>query len=148
MEYESLLPPGFHDISEAEIDNHFLLEFQSSKTRPTLIAGLHKFLRFLRGFNIPFEVWIDGSFSTKKLDPNDIDLVVFAESNAINQLDLQHQQLLTTLFYDRISTKHHFGCDAYFALTDNAELRSYWRGWFCFDRKENPKGIAKLAVLP
>lgn len=148
MEYDSLLPPGIHDITELEIDNHFLSAFKTSITRSKLIDGLHQFLAALRSCGVPCEVWIDGSFSTKKPDPNDIDLVVFASSQDINQLDTVKQHYLNSLFADRINTKRIFGCDVFISLTEDPNHRSYWRGWFCFDRLERPKGVAKLVVTP
>jgi hypothetical protein len=92
MEHAPLFPPGLHDVAEHELDNHFLSAFGESKTRPALIAGLRAFLKGLSRAGIAFEVWLDGSFCTKKIDPNDIDLVVFADENEINRLDpaLQH----------------------------------------------------------
>jgi hypothetical protein len=148
MEYDSLLPPGFHDISESEISNHFLSEFSTSTTRGLLIQGLQNFLTALRVCEIQYEIWIDGSFSTRKTDPNDIDLIVFASTEDINQLDLEKQEHIQTLFLDRVNTKQLYGCDAYFAMTEDSSGRSYWRGWFGFDRLERPKGIAKLVIKP
>jgi len=49
---------------------------------------------------------------------------------------------------DRTSTRRRFGCDVLFAPAGDQDLRSYWRGWYGFDRLEQPKGIAKLVVTP
>jgi hypothetical protein len=49
---------------------------------------------------------------------------------------------------DKPSSKSRFGCDVYFAPSDDSALRSYWRGWFGFDRDENPKGLARITVAP
>ena len=88
MQYSPILPPGIHEIGEAEIDNHFAACFPSSSTRLKLIAGLCSFFSSLRQMEIAFEIWIDGSFTTKKLNPNDIDLVVFADSVSVEHLSL------------------------------------------------------------
>lgn len=146
MDYEPLLEPGLHDFGEEEIENHFLSEFTGSKTRPSLIDGLKEFLALLKGCGIKFEVWLDGSFTTKKEDPNDIDLVVFAETTEIDNLDPVHKKLLQAIFGDRAGVKSRFGCDALFAPANDANSRSYWRGWYGFDRDENPKGIAKISL--
>jgi hypothetical protein len=147
MDHTPLFPPGIYDVTEEDLDNHFLSAFKESITRPKLIAGLHAFITALRRVGVVFEVWLDGSFCTDKLDPNDIDLVVFADENTINKLEPKVQIYLGGLL-DRITSRAQFGCDVLFAPSNNIELRSYWRGWFGYDRNERPKGMAKLMVTP
>lgn len=147
MEHDPLLPPGLHDIQEDELSNHFLSSFSSSVTRPALINGLKAFIASLRHLGIPIEIWIDGSFTTNKIDPNDIDLVVFASQDDVNQLELDSRLRLQDLI-DRISSRSRFGCDVLFAVSEDFNSRSYWRGWYGFDRNERPKGIAKIMVRP
>jgi hypothetical protein len=38
-----------------------------------------------------------------------------------------------------------YQCDAYI-VENTIELRSYWRGWFCFDRQERAKGIIQVML--
>jgi uncharacterized protein DUF6932 len=124
-----------------------LSSFQNSTTRAQLILGLQRFLNALRKIGIPFEVWIDGSFTTNKENPNDVDLVAFASTADVNSLDPVKQHRLAGLF-ERITTRHSFGCDVLFSVAEDQNLRSYWRGWYGFDREEQPKGIARIMVLP
>lgn len=148
MEHDPLLPPGFHDVTVAELDNHFLSAFSASETRPALIAGLRAFLDALRRVGVSCEVWIDGSFSTHKLDPNDVDLVVFAAKQDLDMLAPDKQQFFAGLVGDRVGVRRKFGCDVLFSITEDPNMRSYWRGWYGYDRLERPKGIAKLVVTP
>lgn len=147
MEHEPLLLPGLHDVTEAELDNHFLSSFSTSATRPKLISGLRDFISALRRVGVPCELWIDGSFSTHKVDPNDVDLVVFASKQDVDKLDPAKRQFFAGLF-DRINSRRKFGCDVLFSVAEDINSRSYWRGWYGFDRQERPKGIAKLTVTP
>lgn len=147
MEHSPILPPGLHEVGVSEIDNHFASEFPDSITRLKLIAGFRLFIDTLKQFGISFEIWIDGSFTTNKTNPNDIDLVVFSSANSINQLDTIKKQDLLSLF-DRQETKRKFGLDAFFSTSEEQNARSYWRGWFGFDRNEKPKGIAKVVLEP
>ena len=71
IDFDPLLPPGLHDFQEDQIDEHFVNGFSESVTRPALVANFRKYLEQLKNIGIPFEVWVDGSFSTKKIDPND-----------------------------------------------------------------------------
>jgi len=147
MDHPPIFPPGLHAVSESDLDNHFLQAFTGSTTRPPLISGLRAFIAGLRRVGVQFEVWLDGSFCTEKIDPNDIDLVVFADATELNRLDPGRQTYLRGLF-DRTNARRQFGCDVLFAPSGDADLRSYWRGWYGFDRSEQPKGIAKLVVAP
>jgi hypothetical protein len=147
LTHKPLLTPGIHDIAESDLDNHFLSAFAGSKTRAQLIAGFRKYISALRQVGASFEIWIDGSFATDKVDPGDIDLVLFGSAAEINQIPPEQQQILATLI-DRASVRSALGCDVLFCVAENIDLRSYWRGWFGFDRDENPKGIARLEVRP
>lgn len=145
MELTPLLEPGLHDFAIEEIGNHFLLDFPTSKTRKTLIEGLKAFIAHLADVGAPIELWIDGSFTTKKTDPNDIDLVIFSPAEILNKLPDDKKALFHALT-DRPSIKKNFGCDVLFCPAENSDMRSYWRGWYGFDRNEQPKGIVRLMV--
>lgn len=147
MSHPPLLPAGLHPMDEAQLDAHFVDPFNGSTTRRMLVSGLRAYLSALRRAGVEFEVWLDGSFTTQKVDPNDVDLVVFADAAALNGLSPTLQTYLSGLF-DRTSAKRQFGCDVLFAPAGDVNLRSYWRGWYGFDRLEQPKGIARLAVSP
>lgn len=77
MQPQPILEPGLHDFELNDISNHFLKNFPNSKTRRLLINGLNEFVAHLSSLGIPIELWIDGSFTTNKENPNDIDLVIF-----------------------------------------------------------------------
>lgn len=142
---DPILPAGLHDFEIEQLSNHFLSEFPDSLTRSPLIAGLKAYIDSLKKLNIPMEIWLDGSFTTTKTNPNDIDLVIFASENDVNNLSLENKNLLKRLL-DRIEIKKMFGCDSLFSIAENTNARSYWRGWYGFDRNESPKGIVRIMV--
>jgi len=144
-EEEPLLEPGLHDFQLNEIGNHFLQDFPESKTRAGLISNLNSYIDYLLEFGVPIELWIDGSFTTRKVDPNDIDLVLFSPASALNTLPPEKQQNFQVLT-DRATIKNHFGLDVLFCPAEDHNLRSYWRGWYGFNRHEQPKGIARVMV--
>jgi len=145
MEETPLLSPGLHDFDLSEIGTFFLNDFPNSKTRKPLINGLVKFIEKLVDVGVPIELWIDGSFTTSKTNPNDIDLVVFSPSSILNSLPHNKQKQFQVLV-DRETVKFNFGCDVLFCPSESQKMRSYWRGWYGFDRNENPKGIARVVV--
>ncbi len=147
MEYSPLLTPGLHEIGESDLERQFIEPFAGSNTRPYLILGLRNYLSSLKRLGISFEVWIDGSFSTEKIDPSDVDLVVFASEKDVNSLD-ENRRVHFSGLMDRLSARSKYGCDVLFAIAENVDIRSYWRGWYGFDRNERPKGISKLVINP
>ncbi len=146
MEHKSLLNPGLHDFELNEIETYFLNDFPNSKTRKSLIDGLNAYVAHLSNIGVPIELWIDGSFATHKENPNDIDLVIFSSASILDSLPHKKQQLFQALI-DRDSMQNKFGCDVLFCPTEDQNMRSYWRGWYGFDRNEQPKGIARITTL-
>lgn len=147
MEELPLLEPGFHDFELSDIGNHFLHDFPQSVTRRPLIEGLKAFVSHLTEIGAPIELWIDGSFTTQKDNPNDIDLVIFSPASILNELSVEKQQLFQALI-DRPTIRENFGCDVLFSPSEDQDGRSYWRGWYGYDRNERPKGIARVVVEP
>ena len=145
MEEKPLLEPGLHDFELSEMGNHFLQDFPGSKTRKPLIEGLNAFVNHLSDIGVPIELWIDGSFTTQKVNPNDIDLVIFSPAAVVNEL-LPEKQKLFQVLTDRDTVKINFGCDVLFCPAEDQDMRSYWRGWYGFNRHEQPKGIARVLV--
>ena len=145
MEAKPILRAGLHDFELSDIGNHFLKDFPESKTRKPLIDGLNAYVAHLSKIGVPVELWLDGSFTTDKVDPNDIDLVIFSPAAILNELPLEKQKLFNDLT-DRSTIKQNFGCDVLFCPSEDGDLRSFWRGWYGFDRNENPKGIARIKV--
>ena len=74
-----LLAPGFHEITPAQIESIFLDTMPMSVRGPMLVAGLLHFLNDLAATKVKCEVWIDGSFTTDKLEPNDVDVLVMCD---------------------------------------------------------------------
>lgn len=142
---EPLLEPGLHDFRLSDIGNHFLQDFSESNTRKRLIAELEQYTKLISNFLESVELWLDGSFTTTKLNPNDIDLVVFISAEEANALPTEKKEQLRGLL-DNPTIKSRFGLDVYVSIMGDEPQRSYWRGWFGFDRDEQPKGIARVMV--
>jgi hypothetical protein len=72
-EYPPLLPIGRHQMSMADLRQLCVSEFPLSTTRDRIMSGFEEVVRKLDSVGIVGEVWVNGSFLTKKIDPNDID---------------------------------------------------------------------------
>jgi hypothetical protein len=143
-----IFPTGLQPILEADIDQHFVAPFGSSRSRKQLGVGLRNYIDQLRTLNIPVELWIDGSFATHKQDPKDVDLVVLVSKVHLDSLDASKKSKLNSLVGNTAHTKKVFGCDAYFVVAESAASQAYWLNLFGRDREDNPKGIAKLELVP
>ena len=144
--YEGLFAPGFHDISILDLEEVFLCPFEKRTRRKFLIDRFKVFLGILINVGAFFEIWIDGSFATRKEEPDDIDIGLFCLAKEINSLKGDKEQLLRMLLNNPVETKLRYHCDTYFVPLGDHEHRSYWRGWFGFDREEKPKGIPRMII--
>ncbi len=145
MEYEGLLKPGLTDMSISEMRKLFVEEFDNNKKRSLLLDNFKGILDELSLFGIKFEVWVDGSFVTKKEEPSDIDICILLEENEVdNMMDFEKIQL-KKLSQEREEIKLRKMCDIYFCVNDFRN-RKKWLGTFGFDRNDNPKGIARIMV--
>jgi len=143
LEYEPLFPPGFHTVTLENLQGTFVDRFDNPSQRKELLNRFMAFLSLLRFFNVSFELWIDGSFATKKPDPADIDIAIICDSSAIS---LDKAQAFIDLFRRSDQVKIRLNCDIYYIHKDDVHTLAYWRGWFGFDRESNPKGIPRLFV--
>lgn len=71
-------PPRLVDLSMAELEENFVSNLTESTTRQPIFDAFKKYnADLIEMVGTPLFQWIDGSFVTKKLNPNDIDFVTF-----------------------------------------------------------------------
>jgi hypothetical protein len=98
------------------------------------------------------ELWVDGSFLTEKIDPEDSDVVlVVSDDHVTNATPAAH----ATLQWFAGDLKPVYACDSYIHVEypqNHARrgygewMRAYWIKQFGFSRAEEMKGIAVLTV--
>ena len=149
MDDQSLFDPGFYDLSFDGIAERlwslFVEPFDRSRRREYLVRRFVAYLNDLRNTGMSFEIWVDDSFTTTRVSPNDVDVVVFYNPNEYNLLSPEGRQRLDRLT-DAATVRSGYDCDVYFVRNHRADLRSYWRGWFGFSRNEEPKGIPRIFI--
>lgn len=144
--YPPFWQDGINDIQTENLESIFVEPFDNKSKRAYLCNRFRAFLQLLSDFEINMEVWINGSFCTKKVEPDDIDLVVFTSNHFVQQLSESKKSELATLFDNRIDAKLRYGCDIYIADADSVVARNYWQKQFSLDYHFEPKGIARLWV--
>ncbi len=145
------LNPGIHKYTFAKFEKQFVLDFITSETRLNIYENFRKWFEQLLKISAPKYMWLNGSFLTKKINPNDLDLVVFYYPEDISA---SVAGKLGSFIHE--SAKQYF-CDAYFCLSlrhlnevqksqfGNYEImETYWMGQFGFDRNRIPKGIIEI----
>ncbi len=94
-------------IDLATFEQVFVKDFPNSETRKTLFDN---YLRYLDAFSKEitphFTQWINGSFVTKKENPNDIDFVTFIDVDLYNKKEKIIDKFLSFSLEDK-------GLDAY-----------------------------------
>ena len=70
-----------------EVKSALVDGFPGSSTRAAIYEDWLELRGLLSGLITLERQWLDGSFATRKLDPNDLDLVTFADSDEVEALD-------------------------------------------------------------
>ncbi|MEM6878639.1 MAG: hypothetical protein AAF544_08780 [Bacteroidota bacterium] len=132
-------PPGIHKLSNEEFEQIFVKDFSDSLTRRPLFEQLVAYSERIRDeVTDSFVQWIGGSFTTRKKNPRDIDVLTILDGSLY---DRKEQLLITELSKDSYFGK---GVDPYFLAkraTNHKEysfFRSdqvYWLNHFGITRK-------------
>jgi hypothetical protein len=128
-------------ISRFQLDEVFLLPFSEAEPRKTLIDKFNFLLDELETANTPVEIWVNGSFSTLKNDPGDIDLFVILD----RKLLLEPKAKKLSVFLDHDFCRSRYSCDLYWGFRDDTELIERFRGVYTkahIDLK--PKGFFRI----
>jgi len=144
MEFDPIFPAGFHDITLDKLEEIFVDPFPENERRAYLTRRFRDYLTKVSEFGLKVEIWVDGSYSTYKPQPGDMDILIIYDAKEVNKLPVDKRPVLEELF-DRDLCKIRYSIDVLLCQAHDIDLRSYWRGWFGFSRDENPKGIPRVS---
>lgn len=146
-EYEPLLENGFKQIALWQLDTVFLEPFGENEQRKYLINRLSAYLSEVLSLGLNTEVWIDGSFSTHKPEPQDVDVVFLLDEDEVQNLNDRKQKLFEELFTKRELIKARYSVDVYFIDRNDEIEKQKWITTYGFDSKKlNSKGIYKIQL--
>jgi hypothetical protein len=155
-EFGSLFPAQRNELNLHLFKQIFVDEFRESQTRNNIFEGFQAFLLDFSNFvNDSYDIWIDGSFVTKKLNPNDIDVVFILDARVLEQKGKE----IETLFRSN-EAKQKYSVDAYtIAKYDESSSKyflyqsekAYWANWFGYSRKNRQsmrfsKGFIEIKI--
>lgn len=124
----------------------FALTFGVDERRKFLLSQLLHFLHELKNILTDDTVfWVDGSFVTQKMEPKDIDVVIFVNFQYFKAKEsqltaLKESQEFVDLYYVKVFPKDHPN----YQLTQFDKLD--WLHFFTTDRKNKKKGFIELTI--
>jgi hypothetical protein len=113
---KGVLPPGIHLATEAEVQATFVDAFAASKTRLDIFNGLTRWRRELSGLGIEGLQWIDGSFVTDKVDPDDVDVITFCDYDTFAASLAGRESVLGFMLNSREATKPAYRVHTFLSL--------------------------------
>lgn len=149
------LPKGCFRPKIQDFENKFVQHFPNSNTRQEIYLGYKKYCKNMASLNVATKQWVDGSYITKKENPDDIDLVTHVDAAKLNEKKEIHNKLNSLL--DHSTCKNQFRCHVYAIFIYPKDIPklyehyqknlTYWKEWFGHDREGNAKGIIEFNSL-
>lgn len=136
------------EVRQLCVDN-----FPNSETREPVMNGLEYVVYRLTEAGICGDLWVDGSFLTEKIDPNDVDLLLHIEPDFYDIVTREQKQMIH--WFTEETLKDDYFCDSYVMyeypqghpLEANNELdRKYWAKQYGWSRGLEEKGIAVVPI--
>lgn len=154
---DGYLPIGAHHTDVAEVEARLVDAFSGSVRRRPLNDGWRRRRDEISRL-VPIDrEWVNGSFTTLKQDPGDIDVVCFVDHDAILRLKVPDRMRLFDLTTNNLTTRRVYGCDSYLVavVPHGHPLRpvydgrvGYWDRWWSHDRLGVERGYLEVRGTP
>jgi hypothetical protein len=149
---DGLLPPGRHPATVADVRAALVDPFSGSTTRAAIFTFWEDRRRAITDLVEVVGEWLDGSFTTDKPDPADLDLVTIIDGGAFDELPRHRRQVVASLVAGT-TTEEFWACDAGVVVAyppgDLAHARTAvaagcWAGYFGHTRQGRASGLIEL----
>ncbi len=145
-------PYGVIDLNLNEFEDFYVKQFKNSKKRKYLFdCYINYTINLCQLINCSLSQLIGGSYTTNKINPNDIDLVnIVKYSNKLNSITDKFPNYLSDY-----GSKDIYNVDGYMIIEyDETDIRysftkeymDYWTEFFGHDKYKNPKALIKIIV--
>ncbi|RZK44572.1 MAG: hypothetical protein EOO61_03330 [Hymenobacter sp.] len=143
-------PPLLEPLTLSELECRHVQEHPNSTTRASIFTGYLEYLEdFQSAIGVGFKQWVNGSFTTQKLDPDDVDIISFVPHTVITN------SAQFTAFQTNGGSRDRYRVDAYLIpvypahtieyMTVTLLIANAWAGDFGFDRETGQeKNVAQL----
>ncbi len=142
--YPPIFPPGLHQMAIETLDEAFVAPGFDTPLRRRLTNQLRLFVGVLANLGVHGDIWINGSYATKKPDPRDVDIALSMSPVALRALSDEHRRRLG--YYAAEEGRHHvrnqWQVDFYIFDSTNPQRHHYFRALFSNNPDHaNLKGI-------
>src|SRR5580704_9306607 len=110
QEYPPLLAAGFHTMSVDDLYSLCVTGFKESTVRADIMAGFKAVCERALTLRIKGDVWVDGSFLTKKIDPQDIDCIFVVNADFHDSGTPEQHEFLEWLISNEDDPQKSFRC--------------------------------------
>lgn len=114
--------------------------------------GLERIVGALNDAQVEGELWLDGSYFTEKIEPEDVDIVLRIRGEFYDEATPDQQAVIDLV---SANLKNSLLCDSYVFVEweephplheDGRKLHDYWLRQWGQDRSGAPKGMAILTL--
>lgn len=150
---------GMHICSVDEFKQFYVDQFRDSVSRERIFNNFIEVVHLLSELGLSnVKLWIDGSYTTNKMNPGDIDFCMLVDSIEIESLDDDKKNALRKFGADDVhALLKKYDCDFYLvidvennpdypAYDEWMKLKRYWNNWWSHDRNGVEKGFVQLEV--
>lgn len=150
------LPPGRHEATLEEVRARFVDAFPQSATRSGISAYWRTHREAVQELVGVTEQWLAGSFSTRKTDPADIDVVTVIDGPTFDGLSTGRRLAVRSLLAGHY-TESFWNCDVYPLLTYPEGHQGFqasritaerWLDYFGHDRDGRERGLVVVGGKP
>src|SRR4051794_3892468 len=129
-EYPPLLPMGLHPMSLSDVRTLCVDQFPLSTRRHEIMSSLEHVVDVLLSAAVKGELWVDGSFLTNKIDPDDSDVVLRVQESFLTNPS-PAQQDAYTWFADEFGILEKWLCCHCFPFVEYPVGHPlYWQGYY------------------
>ena len=148
-EFPPLLPAGFHNLDAAARQRICVDRFPASVTRTRILRNVESVVVEVNQQGIQGEIWVDGSFLTEKLNPDDADIAFVIPVPVFRSLTPAQRRYFDA--FRQTSLYDQYRIDNYGIAVDGSDpkgqwLYAYWLRQFGFSRSSEMKGIIQIPV--
>jgi hypothetical protein len=144
------LPPGTFRPSLPEFKRRFVEFFSSSITRADLYNNYIAYCGLLCSYNVASHHWVDGSYTTAKSNPRDIDMVIHLDDEKLS-LIRDPNEFRMNFYPDDIHALYNLHTFIVLHYPDGdprgvlqKKQCEKCKRWFTRDRHRNNKGIIEF----
>ncbi|MEX2437986.1 MAG: hypothetical protein WD449_01900 [Candidatus Babeliales bacterium] len=151
--YGNPQPDGLVKFEYKDLKLTFVDGMSESETRKDIFENYERYLHdFKKVVSKEFKQWVNGSFTTIKVNPNDIDLVNIIEYSE----ELNNRQNVILKFHSHGGSKEKYLVDGYLVQVYSDDdprylhtqrMLDYWLNWFGKDRDQRPKALLEVEII-